>query len=97
MAPLLLRGASLMPRKKIAIVGVGESDFGTVPDKTVHELHAQAVVRAIQDAGIVERRISAAEAVLRFTLMAAGATRINPDTDGTNRFSDRLHVARCGH
>src|SRR3990167_7417066 len=41
-----------MVRKKIAIVGIGEADFGTVPDKTVHELHAQAAVRALQDAGI---------------------------------------------
>ena len=40
------------PRDKIAIVGVAESDFGTVPDKTVHELHAQAAVRAVEDAGI---------------------------------------------
>src|SRR3990170_2414061 len=41
-----------MPRNNVAIVGVAESDFGTVPDKTVHELHAQAAVRAIEDAGI---------------------------------------------
>src|ERR1700675_1543623 len=43
--------AALM-NKKIAIAGVAESDFGTVPDKTVHELHAQAAVRAIEDAGV---------------------------------------------
>jgi acetyl-CoA acetyltransferase len=46
-----------MPKQKIAIVGVAESDFGTVPDKTVHELHAQAAVRAIQDAGLARDEI----------------------------------------
>src|SRR3989304_2725615 len=40
-----------MPRNNVAIVGGAKSDFGTVPDKTVHELHAQAAVRAIEDAG----------------------------------------------
>jgi acetyl-CoA acetyltransferase len=46
-----------MARKKIAIVGIGESDFGTVPDKTVHELHAQAAVRALADAGMARDEI----------------------------------------
>ena len=46
-----------MPRNKIAIVGVAESDFGTVPDKTVYELHAQAAVRAVEDAGIGRDKI----------------------------------------
>ncbi len=46
-----------MPRKKIAIAGVAESDFGTVPDKTVHELHAQAALRAIEDAGLAKNEI----------------------------------------
>ena len=45
------------PRDKVAIVGVAESDFGTVPDKTVHELHAQAAVRAVEDAGIDREEI----------------------------------------
>lgn len=43
--------------KQVAIVGVAESDFGTVPDKTIHELHAQAAVRAIEDAGIAREEI----------------------------------------
>ncbi|MEE8314812.1 MAG: acetyl-CoA acetyltransferase [Myxococcota bacterium] len=41
-----------MPGKDIAIVGVSESDFGTVPDKTVLELHAQGAVRALEDSGL---------------------------------------------
>ncbi len=46
-----------MPDRQIAIAGVAESDFGAVPDKTVHELHAQGAVRAIQDAGIARDEI----------------------------------------
>ena len=42
-----------MPGKDIAIVGVSESDFGTVPDKTVPELHAQGAVRATRVVGKV--------------------------------------------
>src|SRR3989304_1176654 len=60
-----------MPRNRVAIVGAAESDFGTVPDKTVHELHAQAAVRAIEDAGVgrsaksdVGRRYRSADAAL---------------------------------
>ena len=45
------------PRDTVAIVGVAESDFGTVPDKTVHELHAQAAIRAVEDAGIDREEI----------------------------------------
>jgi acetyl-CoA acetyltransferase len=41
-----------MTHKNVAIVGVAESDFGSVPDKTAFELNAQAAVRAIEDAGI---------------------------------------------
>jgi len=36
------------------MVGVAESDFGTVPDKTAFELQAQAATRAITDAGVVK-------------------------------------------
>lgn len=41
----------------MAIVGVAESDFGTVPDKTAFELQAQAATRAIADAGIARDEI----------------------------------------
>jgi acetyl-CoA acetyltransferase len=46
-----------MTRKNIAIVGVAESDFGTVPDKTAFELQAQAATRAIADAGMARNEI----------------------------------------
>lgn len=44
-------------RKKVAIVGVGESDLGFVPNKTELQLHAQAAIRAMEDAGIQKQEI----------------------------------------
>jgi acetyl-CoA acetyltransferase len=44
-------------RRTVAIVGVAESDFGTVPDKNVLELQAQAAVRALADGGIERSEI----------------------------------------
>ena len=41
-----------MPGKNVAIVGVAESDWGDIPDKTIFELHAQAAQRALDDAGL---------------------------------------------
>jgi acetyl-CoA acetyltransferase len=52
--------------RNVAIAGVAESDFGTVPDKTVHELHAQAAARAVADAGIDKDEIDG--------LLSAGGT-----------------------
>ena len=46
-----------MPGKNVAIVGVAESDFGTVPDRTIHELHAQAAIGAAADAGLTKSDI----------------------------------------
>jgi acetyl-CoA acetyltransferase len=41
-----------MPGKNVAIVGVAESDFGDVPQKSLFELHAQAATRALADSGL---------------------------------------------
>jgi len=46
-----------MTSKNVAIVGVAESDFGSVPDKTAFELQAQAATRAVADAGIERSEI----------------------------------------
>ena len=39
-------------RKRIAIVGIGESDIGTAPGMDSFELCRQALVRAVEDCGI---------------------------------------------
>ncbi len=46
-----------MTQRTVAIAGAAESDFGTVPDKTMLELHAQAAGRAIEDAGTAKGEI----------------------------------------
>lgn len=38
--------------RRVAIVGVAESEFGTVPHKTAFQLHTDASVAAIEDAGL---------------------------------------------
>lgn len=45
--------------RKAAIVGVAESDCGTVPDKSAMELMAQATKRALDDAGLTKKDIDA--------------------------------------
>lgn len=45
--------------RKAAIVGVAESDYGIVPDKTALHLAAQASARALADAGIRKAEIDA--------------------------------------
>jgi hypothetical protein len=35
--------------RQVAIVGIGESELGTVPDKDPMQLHAQAAKRALED------------------------------------------------
>jgi acetyl-CoA acetyltransferase len=36
----------------VAVVGVAESEFGTVPDKTAFQLHVDAAVGALEDSGL---------------------------------------------
>jgi acetyl-CoA acetyltransferase len=38
--------------RQVAIVGIGESDLGSVPDKGPMELHTQAARRALEDCGL---------------------------------------------
>lgn len=47
------------PSGAAAIVGVAESDLGSVPDKTVLHLQAQAASRALADAGLTKADVDA--------------------------------------
>lgn len=47
------------PSGAVAIVGVAESDLGSVPDKSVLQLHAQAAARALADAGLRKSDVDA--------------------------------------
>lgn len=43
--------------RQVAIVGIGESDLGTVPDKDAMQLHAQAAKRAFDDCGLTNKDV----------------------------------------
>lgn len=47
------------PSGAVAIVGVAESDLGSVPDKTALHLQAQAATRALADAGLTKDDVDA--------------------------------------
>ena len=56
--------------KRIAIVGVGESAFGEVPDKNVWQLHADAAHAALADAGLGKQDVDG--------LFSAGIDMMHP-------------------
>ena len=43
--------------RRVAIVGAALSDCGRVDDKSAHQLHHQAVTRALADAGVDRREV----------------------------------------
>ena len=43
-----------MAPRTVAVAGIGESRFGTVPDATALELHAEAAAAAVADAGLTK-------------------------------------------
>ena len=56
--------------QRIAIVGIGESDCGEVPDKNVWQLHADAAHAALADAGLQKRDVDG--------LFSAGVDMMHP-------------------
>jgi benzoylsuccinyl-CoA thiolase BbsB subunit len=46
--------------KEVAVIGIGQSQFGKFPERTVDELGREAVLAAIKDAGIKPRDIQTA-------------------------------------
>ncbi|HZO75597.1 MAG TPA: acetyl-CoA acetyltransferase [Ktedonobacteraceae bacterium] len=75
---------------RIAIVGVAESDYGRVPDKTELQLHAQATWRALEDSGLCKDDIDAvfcsSHSMGMPTVMLCEYLRINP------RYSDSTSI-----
>jgi benzoylsuccinyl-CoA thiolase BbsB subunit len=55
--------------REVAILGVGQSSFGKLPEKSVAELGREAVLAAIQDAGISPRDIQIAYASRLYDVM----------------------------
>lgn len=46
--------------REVAVLGIGQSDFGKFPDKSIEDLGRQAVLEAISDAGIKPKDIPVA-------------------------------------
>lgn len=60
--------------RDVAIIGIGQSDFGKFPEKTISDLGCQAVTEAINDAGIKKKDISVAYTSRLFSAMVTGQT-----------------------
>jgi len=73
-------------RKKIAIVGVAESDkIGIVPEKSALQHHAEAAFNALEDAGLSKNEVDGVFTAGVSTLTTAEYMGIHPKfTDNTN-------------
>jgi benzoylsuccinyl-CoA thiolase BbsB subunit len=60
--------------RDVAIIGIGQSDFGKFPEKSISDLGCQAVTEAINDAGIKKKDISVAYTARIFLDQVTGQT-----------------------
>lgn len=84
--------------RQIAIVGIGESDLGTVPDKDPMQLHAQAAKRALDDCGLTNRNVDgvltagiANQLILMHSTVVAEYLGIRP------RFTTSMQIGGATH
>jgi len=84
--------------RQIAIVGIGESDLGTVPDKDPMQLHAQAAKRALEDCGLTNKDVDgvltagiANQLILMHSTMVAEYLGIRP------RFTTSMQIGGATH
>jgi len=79
-------------RRKVAIVGVAESDLGEVHDKTELQLHIQAAVRAMEDAGISKDEIDGVISLGNSRLMRTPSMQIAEYLQITPTFTDTTSI-----
>lgn len=84
--------------RQVAIVGIGESELGAVPDKNPMQLHAQAAKRALEDCGLnntdVDGVLTAGTAnrlELMHSVMLAECMGISP------RFTTSMQIGGATH
>jgi len=84
--------------RKVAIVGIGESDLGTVPDKDPMQLHAQAARRALEDCGLTNADVDgvltagiANQLILMHSVVFAEYMGIRP------RFTTSMQIGGATH
>ncbi|HEU5226299.1 MAG TPA: acetyl-CoA acetyltransferase, partial [Ktedonobacteraceae bacterium] len=86
---------------RIAIVGVAESDYGRVPDKTELQLHAQATWRALEDSGLRKDDIDAvfcsSHSMGMPTVMLCEYLRIYPRYSDTTTIGGSSFEAHLNH
>ncbi len=86
---------------RIAIVGVAESDYGRVPDKTELQLHAQATWRALEDSGLRKDDIDAvfcsSHSMGMPTVMLCEYLRIYPRYSDTTSIGGSSFEAHLNH
>ena len=81
-------------RNKTAIVGVGESDIGKVPNMTGLGLNAQAAKRALDDAGLKVSDIDGLLTAYSFTEPYFLGYRLAAGFDVFNKYSDQTRYSR---
>lgn len=60
--------------REVAVIGIGQSQFGKFPDRTINALGAEAVTAAIKDAGVRPKDIQMAHTSRLFLEMTTGQT-----------------------
>ena len=85
--------------RQIAIVGIGESELGTVPDKGPMELHAQAAKRALEDCGLTNTDVDgvltagiANQLILMHSVMFAEYVGMRPRFTTTMQIGGATHI-----
>ena len=85
--------------RQIAIVGIGESELGTVPDKDAMELHAQAAKRALEDCGLTNTDVDgvltagiANQLILMHSVMFAECVGMRPRFTTTMQIGGATHI-----
>lgn len=84
--------------RQIAIVGIGESELGTVPDRDPMQLHAQAAKRALEDCGLTNKDVDGVltagilnQLILMHSTMFAEYMGISP------RFTTSMQIGGATH
>ncbi len=84
--------------RQVAIVGIGESDLGTVVDKDPMQLHAQAAKRALEDCGLTNADVdgvltagTANQLILMHSVVFAEYMGIRP------RFTTSMQIGGATH
>ena len=84
--------------RQIAVVGIGESDLGTVPDKDPMQLHAQAAKRALEDCGLTNKDVDGVlTAGIANQLILMHSTVVAEYLGITPRFTTSMQIGGATH